>query len=401
MSTPQESPLPLAGIRILEFTHAIMGPACGVVLGDLGAEVIHVEPPQGDPTRELKGFGTGFFPFFSRNKKSLALDIKSEEGKEIILKLAGQADVLMENFGPGTMERLGYGYDELNKLNPALIYCALKGFLSGPYERRQALDEVVQMMGGLAYMTGPPGRPLRAGASIVDIGGALFGAIAILLALREREQTGKGQFVRSALFETTAFFMGQHMACAALSDQPLPPMSTRLSTWAVYQIFKTQDQESVFIGITSDRHWQRFCEAFAREDLLEDPGLKTNNDRVAQEERLIPEIETTISKLSKTEVLGRCEKAGLPFAPVTRPEDLFEDPHLNQGAGLLETVFPDGVKTKLPRTPIEMGQHDFGLRLEPPHIGEHSREILSDLGYPSERIEELVDAGIVKSGPNE
>lgn len=397
MSSTASQPLPLDGIRILEFTHAIMGPACGLVLGDLGAEVIHVEPPQGDPTRDLKGFGTGFFPFFSRNKKSLALNIKSDEGREIIMKLAEQADILIENFGPGTMERLGYGYDELSKFNPGLIYCSLKGFLHGPYEDRPALDEVVQMMGGLAYMTGPPGRPLRAGSSIVDIGGALFGAIAILLALREREQTGKGQFVKSALFETTAFFMGQHMACAALSDEPLPPMSARLSTWAVYQIFKTQDQESVFIGITSDRHWQRFCETFDRKDLFDDEGLKTNNDRVAQEERLIPEIKATLAKLSKTEAIRLCEKAGIPFAPVTRPEDLFEDPQLNQGAGLLETVFPDGVRTKMPRTPIEMSHHDFGLRLDPPQIGEHTRDILSDLGYTPQQIEELSEAGIVKS----
>jgi len=397
LSSTVSQPLPLEGIRILEFTHAIMGPACGLVLGDLGAEVIHVEPPQGDPTRDLKGFGTGFFPFFSRNKKSLALNIKSDEGREIIMKLAEQADILIENFGPGTMERLGYGYDELSKFNPGLIYCSLKGFLHGPYEDRPALDEVVQMMGGLAYMTGPPGRPLRAGSSIVDIGGALFGAIAILLALREREQTGKGQFVKSALFETTAFFMGQHMACAALSDKPLPPMSARLSTWAVYQIFKTQDQESVFIGITSDRHWQRFCETFDREDLLDDEGLKTNNDRVAQEERLIPEIKATLAKLSKTEAIRLCEKAGIPFAPVTRPEDLFEDPQLNQGAGLLETVFPDGVRTKMPRTPIEMSPHDFGLRLDPPQIGENTRDILSDLGYTPQQIEELSEAGIVKS----
>ena len=147
MSSTESKPLPLAGIRVLEFTHAIMGPACGLVLGDLGAEVIHVEPPQGDPTRDLKGFGTGFFPFFSRNKKSLALDIKSDEGREIIMKLVRQADVLMENFGPGTMERLGYGYDDVSALNPGLIYCALKGFLRGPYEHRQALDEIVQMMG--------------------------------------------------------------------------------------------------------------------------------------------------------------------------------------------------------------------------------------------------------------
>lgn len=397
MSSTASQPLPLDGIRILEFTHAIMGPACGLVLGDLGAEVIHVEPPQGDPTRDLKGFGTGFFPFFSRNKKSLALNIKSDEGREIIMKLAEQADILIENFGPGTMERLGYGYDELSKFNPGLIYCSLKGFLHGPYQDRPALDEVVQMMGGLAYMTGPPGRPLRAGSSIVDIGGALFGAIAILLALREREQTGKGQFVKSALFETTAFFMGQHMACAALSDEPLPPMSARLSTWAVYQIFKTQDQESVFIGITSDRHWQRFCETFDRKDLFDDEGLKTNNDRVAQEERLIPEIKATLAKLSKTEAIRLCEKAGIPFAPVTRPEDLFEDPQLNQGAGLLETVFPDGVRTKMPRTPIEMSHHDFGLRLDPPQIGEHTRDILSDLGYTPQQIEELSEAGIVKS----
>lgn len=397
MSSTASPPLPLDGIRILEFTHAIMGPACGLVLGDLGAEVIHVEPPQGDPTRDLKGFGTGFFPFFSRNKKSLALNIKSDEGREIIMKLAEQADILIENFGPGTMERLGYGYDELSKFNPGLIYCSLKGFLHGPYQDRPALDEVVQMMGGLAYMTGPPGRPLRAGSSIVDIGGALFGTIAILLALREREQTGKGQFVKSALFETTAFFMGQHMACAALSDEPLPPMSARLSTWAVYQIFKTQDQESVFIGITSDRHWQRFCETFDRKDLFDDEGLKTNNDRVAQEERLIPEIKATLAKLSKTEAIRLCEKAGIPFAPVTRPEDLFEDPQLNQGAGLLETVFPDGVRTKMPRTPIEMSHHDFGLRLDPPQIGEHTRDILSDLGYTPQQIEELSEAGIVKS----
>lgn len=397
MSSTLSQPLPLEGIRILEFTHAIMGPACGLVLGDLGAEVIHVEPPQGDPTRDLKGFGTGFFPFFSRNKKSLALNIKSDEGREIIMKLAEQADILIENFGPGTMERLGYGYDELSKFNPGLIYCSLKGFLHGPYQDRPALDEVVQMMGGLAYMTGPPGRPLRAGSSIVDIGGALFGTIAILLALREREQTGKGQFVKSALFETTAFFMGQHMACAALSDEPLPPMSARLSTWAVYQIFKTQDQESVFIGITSDRHWLRFCETFDRKDLFDDEGLKTNNDRVAQEERLIPEIKATLAKLSKTEAIRLCEKAGIPFAPVTRPEDLFEDPQLNQGAGLLETVFPNGVRTKMPRTPIEMSPHDFGLRLDPPQIGENTRDILSDLGYTPQQIEELSEAGIVKS----
>jgi len=387
--------LPLQGIKVLEFTHAILGPACGMVLADLGADIIHVEPPQGDPTRRLRGFGLGFFPFFSRNKKSLALNIKSEEGREILLKLFPQVDVLIENFGPGTMDRLGYGFQELSKIAPTLIYCALKGFLRGPYEKRHALDEIVQMMGGLAYMTGPPGQPLRAGSSIVDIGGALFGIIGILLALREREQTGKGQLIKSGLFETTAFFMGQHMACAALSDEPLPPMSARKDTWSVYQIFKTQTGEPVFIGITSDKHWHRFCKAFKRENWLEDERLESNRGRLAQQEWLIPEIEAMTSQLSKAEVIRLCEEADIPFAPIAHPEDLFEDPHLNQGAGLLETVFPDGVVSKLPRTPIEMTDHDFDLRLNPPQIGEHTSDILGELGYTPQRIKELAEEGVV------
>ena len=395
MSTSQSKPLPLQGVKVLEFTHAILGPACGMVLADLGADLIHVEHPQGDPTRRLPGFGTGFFPFFSRNKKSLALNIKSEEGRDIVLKLVRQADVLIENFGPGTMERLGYGYEELSRIEPALIYCALKGFLKGPYENRHALDEIVQMMGGLAYMTGPPGQPLRAGSSIVDIGGALFGVIGVLLALREREQTGKGQLIKSGLFETTAFFMGQHMACAALSDEPLPPMSARKNTWSVYQIFSTQTDEPVFIGITSDKHWQRFCQAFKREDWFQDERLKTNTGRLTQRDWLIPEIEAMTSQLAKAEVIRLCEEADIPFAPIAHPEDLFEDPQLNQGAGLLETIFPDGVVAKMPRTPIEMTAHDFNLRLNPPQIGEHTGDILSELGYTPQRIKELSEAGIV------
>jgi len=365
LSTSQSKALPLQGIKVLEFAHAILGPACGMVLADLGADIIHVEAPQGDPTRRLRGFGLGFFPFFSRNKKSLALNIKSEEGREILLKLIPQVDVLIENFGPGTMDRLGY------------------------------LDEIVQMMGGLAYMTGPPGQPLRAGSSIVDIGGALFGVIGILLALREREQTGTGQLIKSGLFETTAFFMGQHMACAALSDEPLPPMSARKDTWSVYQIFNTQTGEPVFIGITSDKHWHRFCKAFKRENWLEDERLESNRGRLAQREWLIPEIEAMTSQLSKAEVIRLCEEAEIPFAPIAHPEDLFEDPQLNQGAGLLETVFPDGVVSKLPRTPIEMTDHDFDLRLNPPQIGEHTGDILGELGYTPQRIKELAEEGVV------
>ncbi|HHI89074.1 MAG TPA: CoA transferase, partial [Hellea balneolensis] len=281
---------PLSGIRVIEFTHMVMGPAVGAVLADLGAEVIRIEPIGGDKTRTLTGSGAGYFPMFNRGKKSLCLNLKSEGGKEVARKLLEDADVLIENFRPGAMERLGFGYEDLRRDNPRLIYCSEKGFLSGPYAHRTALDEVTQMMGGLAYMTGPPGRPLRAGASVIDITGGMFGAIAILAALQQRHTTGRGQHVTASLYETTAFLVGQHMAQQAVTGTPAKPMPVRTSAWAIYQIFETKDDEQVFVGLVSDKQWQAFCEAFGREDLKNDPDFRTNNDRVAAKDRLIPEV---------------------------------------------------------------------------------------------------------------
>jgi crotonobetainyl-CoA:carnitine CoA-transferase CaiB-like acyl-CoA transferase len=387
--------LPLHGLRVLEFTHAVMGPACGLILADLGAEVIRLEKaPDGDDTRRLKGFGAGYYPFFNRNKKSLTVDLKTERGRHIALRLADNADVLIENFAPGTMERLGLGYDALSARCPALIYCSLKGFGPGPYQQRTALDEVVQMMSGLAYMTGPPGQPLRAGASIIDILGATYGALAILLALRERDRTGRGQRVGSALFETAAFVMGHHMACAALSRQPLPPMPARLSAWAIYRTFKTADGNSIFVGITSDKHWRSFCRACNRLDWRDDPRLTTNNDRIAQRDWLLPELEALFAALTQAEALRLCERAAIPFAPVTRPEDLFDDPHLNAGA-LLEVTLPNGQAAKLPRLPIDMQAHAFELTAPPPDVGEHTRPVLKQLGYTEDQIQTLLHEGII------
>ncbi|MBJ93934.1 MAG: formyl-CoA transferase [Rickettsiales bacterium] len=392
------SELPLDGIRVLEFTHAVMGPTAGLILGDLGAEVIHIEPPSGDSTRRLKGFGTGYFPFYSRNKKSLAVNLKSNEGRQIIQQLLPTADVLVENFGPGTMDRLGFGYDAVRAHNERLIYLSLKGFGAGPYEQRTAMDEVVQMMGGLAYMTGPPGKPLRAGTSIIDIGGGMFGTMAVILALYERERTGRGTLVRSSLFETTAFFMGQHMAYSALSDRPVPPMPARVSAWSIYRTFDTADGESVFIGIISDRHWQSFCQVFERSDWAQDTRLATNNDRIDHREWLLPAVETLLSNFSRNHIIARCEEAGIPFAPIARPEDLFEDPQLNQQqGGLLATVLPDGTNTRLPRLPIAVGNYDFGLRSDPPAIGSATQELLESLGYEARQIADLHAVGAIAS----
>jgi crotonobetainyl-CoA:carnitine CoA-transferase CaiB-like acyl-CoA transferase len=392
-TTPTYSPL--AGIRVLEFTHAIMGPSAGLVLADLGAEVIKIERADGDPTRELKGFGTGYFTMYNRNKASLALDVKADAGKQIVQRLVETADVALENFAPGTMERLGFGYDDFAAINPHLIYCSLKGFMDGPYEKRAALDEVVQMMSGLAYMTGLPGQPLRAGASIVDIMGGTFAALGVLVALRERETSGRGTYVRNGLFETAAYIMGQHMAYAAIAGEPIPPMPARVSAWAVYHVFETGDDQSVFIGITSDKHWARFCEAFNRPDLLADESLATNSQRIAERDRLHPDLRRMFKTMTRDDIIARCERAEIPFAPIARPEDLFDDPQLNDGMGLLETRLPDETTAKLPRLPLLFGDQALDLRTQPPHIGEHSRAILHELGYDDDAIDEMVEAGVV------
>ncbi|MEM6712579.1 MAG: CoA transferase, partial [Pseudomonadota bacterium] len=264
----------LRGIRVLDFGHTVMGPTAGLILADLGAEVIRIEAsPDGDQTRKLKGFGTGYFPFFNRNKKSVSINLKTEAGLQLAQRLIATADVLIENFGPGTMDRLGLGYESLKPIHPRLIYLSLKGFSRGPYQDRVALDEIVQMMSGLAYMTGPPGQPLRAGSSVVDITGGMFGVIAVQAAIAERERTGQGQKVGADLFGSAMFLMGQHLAYAALSDAPIPPMPARISAWAIYDQFTTEDGARVFLGITSDRHWKRFCNVFEASELAADTSL--------------------------------------------------------------------------------------------------------------------------------
>ena len=398
-STDRPAPQPLTGLRVIEFTHMVMGPTCGMVLADMGAEVIKIEPIDGDRTRRLLGAGSGFFPMFNRNKKSIGIDLHSEAGAALARKLCAGADVVAENFKPGTMAKYGLDYAALSQVNPRVIYVSHKGFLPGPYDHRTALDEVVQMMGGLAYMTGRPGDPLRAGTSVNDIMGGLFGAIGALGALIQRGITGKGMEVQSALYENNVFLMGQHMLQFAMTGKHPAPMPARDNPWAVYDVFTVKDGEQIFLAAVSDAQWQTFCDVLGFPDLKAEPELATNNLRVALRPRLLKTIAERIGGRSAAELSAIMEQAGLPFAPIRRPEDLLDDEHLLATGGLADVRLPDGPKAgesvKTTLFPITMGGQRLGVRLHPPRLGEHTRELLEGLGLGGAEIDALRDQAVV------
>ena len=391
MSNPSPSPsLPLAGIRVVEFTHMVMGPTCGMVLADLGAEVIKVEPVEGDRTRHLLGAGAGFFPMFNRNKKSIALDLRQPQGLEAAIRLASTADVVAQNFKPGVMTKYGLDYAALSKLNERLIYVNHTGFLPGPYEHRTALDEVVQMMGGLAYMTGRPGDPLRAGTSVNDIMGGMFGAIGAMAALMQRAQTGKGQEIDSALFENNVFLVGQHMMQYAVTGEAAEPMPNRISAWSVYDVFTVQDGEQIFLAAVSDAQWRTMCQAFGWADLLANPLYTTNNERVRERPALLADLRARLARMDVAQVAKIFEDNGLPYAPISKPEQLLDDPHLQATGGLAEVTLTDGERAgqtaQTTLLPLRMAGERLAVRQNPPRLGEHTAELLASLGYDAAQI---------------
>jgi crotonobetainyl-CoA:carnitine CoA-transferase CaiB-like acyl-CoA transferase len=390
------SALPLSGLRVVEFVHMVMGPSCGLILADLGADVIKIEPvPAGDNTRRLTSSGSGFFVAFNRNKRSLALDMKKPEGMAIARKLIATADVVTENFRPGAMDKLGLGYDDVRKIDPRIVYCSLKGFLDGPYEHRTALDEVVQMMAGLAYMTGPAGRPLRAGTSVNDIMGGMFAAIAILAAIEERHRTGTGRYVKSSLYENCAFLSAQHIAQYGMTGEAPPPMPVRRGAWGIYDVFDTADGEQLFVAVVSDTQWGPFCDAFGLAAQKADPALATNPQRCAARDTLVPAVAAVFKGYTKAQLVAKCEALGIPFAPIVRPVELLDDPHLNASGGLVDVASPDGKRVRIPGLPMSFDGARLPVRRDAPAVGEHGRELLAELGYAAGEIDRLLASGAV------
>ncbi|MCA3210973.1 MAG: CoA transferase [Burkholderiales bacterium] len=386
-------PLPLAGIRVIEFAHMVMGPSCGMVLADLGAEVVKVEPVVGDNTRRLAGSGAGFYAAFNRNKKSLAVDLADPQARAAVLALVARADIVSENFRSGAMDRLGFGQAALQALKPDLIYVSHKGFLAGPYEERTALDEVVQMMAGLAYMTGPPGRPLRAGASVNDIMGGLFGALGAVAALVQRDKTGAGRRIDSGLFENCVYLVAQHMMQFAVTGQPAAPMPARLPAWGIYDVFTAADGTQLFLAVVSDTQWRAFCQALARPDWRDDARLASNPLRVAARDWLLPQVADVLGARRGAELVALATAAGLPWAPITAPEQLFDDPHLQASGGLAPLTLPDGRATAVPLLPLAWDGARLPLRASPPRVGEHTRALLAEAGLDEAAIEALIARG--------
>ena len=390
---------PLEGLRVLEFSQMVMGPSCGLILADLGADVIKVEPPRGDRTRYFKGPAAGFFATYSRNKRSVALDTSTTEGQRVARRLIGSSDVLIENFRPGLLKRVGLDYDSVAAFAPRLIYCSLKGYLPGPYENRLALDEVVQMMGGLAYMTGLPERPMRAGASVNDIMGGMFGAIAIQAAVAERQRTGRGRYIQSALYENNVFLMAQAMMYETVMGEPSIPYSVKQSPWPVYDLFDTRDGSKLFVTVVGEEQWAAFCRAFDREAWLSDPRFATGQGRVDHREWLIPEIAKIFIQWEKADLAAKLDQLDLPYAPVNKPGDLFDDPHLNASGGLVDIRLPDGRRARTPLLPVSMDGQRLPNRCDPPQIGEHTRDVLTEIGFEPHQIAELASAGTIAMTP--
>lgn len=395
---PDQQP-PISDITVVELGHIVAGPFCGMILADLGADVIKVErPATGDMLRDSSELGNSTFDYLNRNKSSVTIDLKSEEGSAVFKRLIDEADVVVENFGPQATDRLGIGYDDLSKDREGLIYCSIKGFTPGPYEEYPALDPIAESLSGLMSVTGREDMPpVRSGTSIADMAAAMYAVIAILGALRHREQTGEGAHLYSGLFESTVSLMGYWLAYTETYGKVPKPLGASHMNWSPYEVFRGIDGTWVFIGPAGQAQWERMCHSLSLDDLLEDPRFETLADRRQHNEELIDILRDRLSGYSSTEIVERLREVDVPVAPVNDIDDVLQDPHLDE-IGMLQkiaTTEGDGDEIRVPRYPIFSDGHEHAPLRSPPALGEQTEAILSELGFADDEIESLRTADVI------
>ena len=396
---------PLRGIRVLDLTWVLAGPFASMILGDLGAEVIKVErPPYGDVARTTGPIVNGescYFFSINRGKKSVCLDLKAERGRDLFLRLAGLSDVLMENFTPGTMDKLGLGYDVLQKRNPRLIYAATSGFgQTGPERLRPALDIVVQGMGGVMSITGEPdGPPLRPGLSLGDIAAGLYTAIGVLAALHERERSGQGQMIDIAMLDCqVAILENAFIRYFATGELP-KPIGSRHPLATPFQAFPTRDGWIVLaLSWGVENQWELFCATIGRLDLIDDPRFDTPALRTEHHAELEPILNEAMRQKTTSEWLREFDAIGLPCGPLNNIAQAAEQPQVVARRMLVEVEHPRIGRLKLPDTPVKLSRTPGGIKGPSPGLGQDTYEVLSSLlGLSAEELAELAAAGVIVS----
>ena len=396
-ATPSEGDAPLEDVTVLELGHIVAGPFCSLILADLGADVIKVENRRhgGDSVRGSSELGTSLFNAMNRNKRSVTVDLKDDAGREVFERLVADADVIVENFGPGVTDRLGVDYGTLREVNESLVYCSIKGFGEGPYEEYPALDPITEALSGLMSVTGlPDEQPVRVGTSISDMAASFFGAIGILSALRQRDLTGVGTYVEAPMFESTMPFMSYWLAYSQAHDVVPEPIGASHLNWAPYDVFQTADGEWTFVGPSSERHWERLCDALEL-DLADDERFETMIDRREHREALRETLADVFDDWTQPEVLERLRDVGVPVAPVNDVSDVLEDDHLEATDALTEIETVEGKETtvEVPKLPLRADRFDPPEGERPPELGEHTDGILRELGYSDAEIESLRERG--------